>query len=898
MECNKDEAIRCKVIAEKKLKEEDIAGAKKFALKAETLFPTLDDLSQLLKVINFYDGYEKKINGEVNWYGILGVDPFADEDTLRKAHKRMALALHPDKNKSFGAEEAFKILSQARSVLFDKSKKLVYDLKLNFRAHERVSVGNPPFPADKNSFGNSISCSSSLSARNVATSGNAQHVPMCPRNTATATSSHCNPPPLWPRYPSTANVAQQIPSHQKIPETATCSQYVSTPPWPRDPTTASGARHMTPETSANSHYLPVCNNQNPPAIATNYRCFPTPLVPRNQTTTRHHHHTPAGNSLPIPSPLPSRPETFWTSCNKCRILFEFLKIYLNQTLMCPHCREPFLAKEKSAPTSGSIHGSRGPRSFHQQKPGLSAASGSSKNATASATRAAQTAQRVQSVGERLKRGREEAVSLAGSEEALQRNSIAPDKTDAPSASENPTKKRHIDGQKRNSVKARKQTTAGSRAANTISSGNLKGNLGAERVISASDESTSTKELSQSELRAMLMEKAKTEILKKLNQWSIAAELESANKKGMNMEKEKPSISINAMPKAAIDDLKINKNKCAAFLGSSKTSQPQKSSMCDGIGELNANVEETVLMSVPDANFCNFDKDRGEASFSDNQVWALYDDDDGMPRYYALIRNVMSRKPFKMQISWLNSKGTTEFGSLNWVSSGFAKTCGYFKVGKPEVSKSLSSFSHQLKWRKGPRGAIQIFPAKGDVWALYRNWSVDWNELTEDDVIHKYDVVVIVEDYIEEKGVVISPLVKVAGFTSVFCQHLDPTEIRTIPREEMFRFSHQVPSYELTGREAQNVPKGSRDLDPAALPLELLQLVTESEESVKDAENPVELKQLDGSIEAKKEPSRIGNANTEDGGASEDAKHAFSVPILKYSRRGKKKKMAGDADHAK
>ncbi|KAL2465481.1 Uncharacterized protein Adt_41332 [Abeliophyllum distichum] len=536
MECNKDEAIRCKVIAEKKLKEEDIAGAKKFALKAETLFPTLDDLSQLLKVISFYDGYEKKINGEVNWYGILGVDPFADEDSLRKAHKRMALALHPDKNKSFGAEEAFKILSQARSVLFDKSKKLVYDLKLNFRAHQRVSAGNPPFPADKNSFGNSTGCSSSLSARNMATSGKDQHVPMCPRNTDTVTSSHDNPPPLWPRYPSTANVAQQIPSHQKIPETATCSQYVSTPPWPRDPTTASGARHMTPETATNSHYLPVRNNQNPPAIATNFQWFPTPLVPRNQTTTRHHHHTPANNSLPIPSSLPSRPETFWTSCNKCRILFEFLKIYLNQTLMCPHCREPFLAKEKSAPTSGSIHSSRGPWSFHHQKP----------------------------VGKSLKRGREEAVSLVRSEEALQRNSIAPDKTDAPSASENPTKKRHIDGQKRNSVKARNQTTAGSRVAHTISSGNLKGNLGAEGVISASDKSTSTKELSQSELRAMLMGKAKTEIRKKLNQWNIAAELESANKKGMKKEKEKPSISINAMPKAAVDDLNINKNKRACI----------------------------------------------------------------------------------------------------------------------------------------------------------------------------------------------------------------------------------------------------------------------------------------------------------------------------------------------
>ncbi|XP_022852289.1 uncharacterized protein LOC111373928 [Olea europaea var. sylvestris] len=870
MECNKYEAIRCKAIAEKKLEEEDIAEAKKFAMKAETLFPTLDNLSQLLKVINFYDGYEKKINGEVNWYGILGVDPLADVDTLRKAHKRMALDLHPDRNKSFGAEEAFKILSQARSVLFDKDNKLLYDLKLNFSGHQRVSVRNSPLPANKNMFGNFTSCSSSLSERNIETSGKAQNLPTCPKNPAITRSSHYNPPPLWPRYQTTTDGGQHIPTHQKTPETATWSQFVATPP-----------QHMTPEAAANFPFVHVHNYQNP-TIATNFQLFPTQLIPRKQMPARHHQFTPANNFVLNPRPPESRPETFWTSCNKCKILYEFLKIYLDQTLMCPHCREPFLAKERSAPASVSIRSSHVPWSFHHQKPGLSAAAVSSKSSTASATRNTETAHRVQSVGECLKRWHREAVSVGGSEEALL------DKTDAPSASENSIKKRRIDGQKRNSGKDRNQSTAGSRAAHTISMGNLKGNLGAEKVTSASDQFASTKELSQSELRIMLMRKAKTEILKKLNQWSIGAELESANEKGMNMENKQ---------KSAVIDLKIHKSKISSLLGSSKMAQPQNSSMRDGTGELNENVEETVSMSVPDANFCNFDEDRVEASFSKNQVWALYDDDDGMPRYYALIHDVMSRKPFKMEISWLNSKSTAEFGPLNWVSSGFAKTSGYFRVGKPIVNKSLSSFSHQVKWKKGARGAIQIFPAKGDVWALYKNWSVDWNELTEDDVIHKYDVVVIAEDYNEDKGVVVSPMIKVAGFTSVFRQHLDPMEFHTIPREEMFRFSHQVPSYVLTGLEAQNVPKGSWDLDPASLPLELLQPKTESK-AVIDAENPLKCKRLDGSSEAKNESSSKANANTEDGEAFENAERGFSKPFLTYSRRGKKIKMAGDTDRAK
>ena len=129
----------------------------------------------------------------------------------------------------------------------------------------------------------------------------------------------------------------------------------------------------------------------------------------------------------------------------------------------------------------------------------------------------------------------------------------------------------------------------------------------------------------------------------------------------------------------------------------------------------------------------------------------------------------------------------------------------------------------VKWNKGKRGSIQIFPKKGDVWALYTNWSPEWNGFTLNEVIHNYEMVEVLEDYNEERGVIVAPLVKVAGFKSVFCQNLDPEEKKTIPREEMFRFSHQVPSYVFPGQEA------NRELDPAALPSELLQVITEDEE---------------------------------------------------------------------
>nr|CAD1836628.1 unnamed protein product [Ananas comosus var. bracteatus] len=203
----------------------------------------------------------------------------------------------------------------------------------------------------------------------------------------------------------------------------------------------------------------------------------------------------------------------------------------------------------------------------------------------------------------------------------------------------------------------------------------------------------------------------------------------------------------------------------------------------------------------------------------------------MPRLYAMVQKVISLKPFKIRMSFLNSKTNIELGPINWVASGFSKTCGDFRVGRYEITETINMFSHRVRWEKGRRGVVRIVPKKGDTWALYRNWSSDWNELTPDDVIYKYEMVEVLEDFDEENSVTVTPLVKVAGFKTVFHRHMDPKEIRRIPKEELFRFSHQVPSHLLTGDEGRNAPKGCHELDPAATPVDLLKVITEVEEEV-------------------------------------------------------------------
>uniref|UniRef100_A0A7C8ZL69 Aldose 1-epimerase n=1 Tax=Opuntia streptacantha TaxID=393608 RepID=A0A7C8ZL69_OPUST len=330
---------------------------------------------------------------------------------------------------------------------------------------------------------------------------------------------------------------------------------------------------------------------------------------------------------------------------------------------------------------------------------------------------------------------------------------------------------------------------------------------------------SNRELTQVELCNILMFKARNEISKKISEWGSVTTVANAAQKEKVMEQ--------ALGKDKTINIEVN--------GDSHDQQSGRRSDTSNADKILQNVTDSTAakemldrlsIPVPDPDFYDFDKDRTERAFGENQVWALYDNDDGMPRYYAMIHSVISQDPFRVRISWLSSKTNADLGPLNWAASGFSKTCGDFRGGRHETYDSLNCFSHKVKWTKGTRGVIRIFPRKGDVWALYRNWSPDWDEFTSDKVICKYEMVEVLEDYDEQLGVVVIPLVKVAGFKAVFHRHLNPKQARRIPKEEILRFSYQIPSHLISGHEAPNAPKGCRELDPAALPLEFLQVIAD------------------------------------------------------------------------
>ncbi|RZC55450.1 hypothetical protein C5167_014304 [Papaver somniferum] len=130
MECNKEEAIRAKEIAEKKMQNNDFVGARNIAAKAQRLYPGLENISKILIVCDVHCSAASNVFGsEKDWYGILQVNRTADVGSINKQFKKLALLLHPDKNAFPGSEGAFKLIGEAQKMLVDPIERKKYDVK-------------------------------------------------------------------------------------------------------------------------------------------------------------------------------------------------------------------------------------------------------------------------------------------------------------------------------------------------------------------------------------------------------------------------------------------------------------------------------------------------------------------------------------------------------------------------------------------------------------------------------------------------------------------------------------------------------------------------------------------------------------------------------------------------
>jgi hypothetical protein len=94
-----------------------------------------------------------RVNSNRNHYQVLGIDPKASEDEIKKAYKRLARAYHPDLNpkRPRSAHDRFRRLQEAYDVLSDPFSRRQYDQSLgigqtnpgtNEAAHTKVTKGS------------------------------------------------------------------------------------------------------------------------------------------------------------------------------------------------------------------------------------------------------------------------------------------------------------------------------------------------------------------------------------------------------------------------------------------------------------------------------------------------------------------------------------------------------------------------------------------------------------------------------------------------------------------------------------------------------------------------------------------------------------------------------------
>lgn len=653
MDCNREEALRAKQIAEKKMENKEFAAALKIAQKAQQLYPELENISQLILVCEVHISSEKKTYGsEKDWYAILKIDPSTDALSIKKQYRKLALVLHPDKNKFSGSTDAFKLIGEAQRVLLDPEKRLLHDSKrraysVTNRAPKQPSARQPQPNVHQHSWN-----------------------------------------PVFPQGHSGNFTGGR----------------------------SGGVQYQRPRTGDSAVRL-----------------------------------------------------TFWTVCPFCTVRYQFYRDdVLNKVVHCQTCRKSFTAFELSVNPPPPVP-PRNTIPVPTPTPAPTPVPPKPKPAEP------------QNVNRKRKKKVDESSessdtgSSSDSEEGEEEDSVDGNSTESDEdAPENVDKKpenqdsEHVGEQPRRSARPKRNVSY------------------KENAHDNDHEHDDDDMAAPSKKRAPAKPKPEDTFWK--------AEVREPVKESQNQESHSNSDAV----KANTEDLEP---------------EPELESESEPEPELESEPEpasEPELFECPDPEFNDFEKDRKEDSFAPGQIWAVYDTEDAMPRFYALIRKVVS-PGFKLQITWLKAVPETD-DETNWVDEELPVSCGNFKRGKHDKAEDLPMFSHLVTWEEGKKGIFNIIPRKGETWALFRDWNINWSN--DGTGKYEYEYVEVLSDYDESVGFRVSYLEKLAGFRCLFGRK-DGEMV--IPASDKYRFSHMVPSCRMSGEEREGVPEGSYELDPAGLP---------------------------------------------------------------------------------
>ncbi|KAK4256970.1 hypothetical protein QN277_006623 [Acacia crassicarpa] len=764
MECNRDEALRAKQIAESRMQIGDFVGALKFATRAQKLFPEIENIVHILTVCEVHCAAQKKLSGsEMDWYGILQIEQLADEATIKKQFRKLALLLHPDKNKFSGAEAAFKLIGEANRLLSDQEKRKLYDMKC--RSFMRTVSSRPPY---YHSNGSAFAQKHDVQARN----------------------------------------------HQNYSQSTGWSSY-------------------------------------------------------QQAAQR----------------------TFWTSCSHCKTRYEYYRTVLNATLRCQQCSRSFVARElglqhdppeyqwtsdqQEYPNVESMakhsYGVDGQRNGEKGDDGNVAAGRAKVDVRTSKPASPKAREFYSSTNIGSKRNRESVpyprescktengnsvkdanvqgggidpsgpwAEMLSRRSSRQKKDVSYSQTPCDDDFESPSKRRRRNGSSSNIAMGKREVPASGGFCKQDHSAGSVGGLGGENGEKSNKVSDLPEEF-------LLQKRSKTE--------------------QSHVHRKEPS-------KSSVDDT----NPKADHYPPSNSGTP---SIPD-------------IISCPDPDFSDFEKDRADNCFAKDQFWAIYDPSDSMPRFYALVKKVLS-PGFKLRITWLEADPYDK-GEIDWQNAELPVGCGKFRLGNSQEIEDRDMFSHQMHTIKGiGRGRrYMVYPGKGETWAIFKDWDIKWSSNPEKYCKYEYEYVEILSDFTENIGIEVAYLRKLEGFVCLFQQfERNGTSFFCVPPNELYRFSHRVPSFKMTGDERDCVPCGSFELDPAGLPVDLFGVGNTSDVNMGDEMSDAGVKSSDCKSSEQKVENVMSNENGHGSKAnrSDDVERASS--ILRRSPRGLNRKDMND-----
>ncbi|GFP86802.1 Dnaj homolog subfamily b member 5 [Phtheirospermum japonicum] len=340
------EALRWLSIAEKLLSARDLMGSKSFATRAREADPTLSPAGEILAVADTLLSGDRRIgNNQPDFYSVLRLTPpqGGDAELVASQYRSLVVLLNPQNNRFPYAEQAFRLVIDAWSVLSNPSRKSLYDKELGFYLHHQQHQPDPfslPIPASAPASQQSFIFAQPQvhggESSNVGTThhAQAQQVHAQPRVGPTMGGPTRESQNFMGFHSGSNVVFGSKPVHEPVNNQgqdnySTFAGY----------NVASSASGVTQEQNNNNkgkqshqNYSNAgdSNNNNVDDVNENVEETVEEIIEDEEEEEKRED-----------LPLKNDPLTFWTACPYCYYMYEYPRVYIDCTMRCPNCKRAF-----------------------------------------------------------------------------------------------------------------------------------------------------------------------------------------------------------------------------------------------------------------------------------------------------------------------------------------------------------------------------------------------------------------------------------------------------------------------------------------------------------------------------------------------------------------------------